>query len=363
MKKITFIAQFPPPIHGLSKAIDTLYNSIIIKEKYELKAINLTNNKKIFSTLWRIIFGNSDLYYFTISQTIGGNLRDLIILQILELKHAKCLIHLHGGYYRKLIDNDCGKFQKYLNYRAISKLSGCIVLGESLKFNFKGMIDSSKLFIVPNCVDKIYVPTQKIIERKVNELKSIKTINILYLSNFIESKGYKKVLGLALIAKEKKETNLHFHFAGCFFHRQDEEFFFEYIKQYDLTAYISYHGIVTGNEKIELLQHCHIFTLLTNYPKEGQPISILEALSNGMLIITTNHAGIPDIVKNDINGIVVDKNRIKADEIFREICIFIQNRDKLKQICYNNYTTAINNYMEEQYINNMDNVFKSILVK
>ena len=27
MKKITFIAQFPPPIHGLSKAVQTLYKA------------------------------------------------------------------------------------------------------------------------------------------------------------------------------------------------------------------------------------------------------------------------------------------------------------------------------------------------
>lgn len=27
MKKICFIAQFPPPMHGLSKAVETLYNS------------------------------------------------------------------------------------------------------------------------------------------------------------------------------------------------------------------------------------------------------------------------------------------------------------------------------------------------
>lgn len=26
-KKICFIAQFPPPMHGLSKAVETLYNS------------------------------------------------------------------------------------------------------------------------------------------------------------------------------------------------------------------------------------------------------------------------------------------------------------------------------------------------
>ena len=27
-KKIAIIGQFPPPMHGLSKALDTLYNSV-----------------------------------------------------------------------------------------------------------------------------------------------------------------------------------------------------------------------------------------------------------------------------------------------------------------------------------------------
>ena len=32
MKKICFIAQFPPPMHGLSKAVETLYNSNLNSE-------------------------------------------------------------------------------------------------------------------------------------------------------------------------------------------------------------------------------------------------------------------------------------------------------------------------------------------
>ena len=31
MKKICFIAQFPPLMHGLSKAVETLYNSNLKK--------------------------------------------------------------------------------------------------------------------------------------------------------------------------------------------------------------------------------------------------------------------------------------------------------------------------------------------
>ena len=51
MKRICFIAQFPPPIHGLSKAVETLYTSAL-QSKYLFQQINLTNNKEILKTLW-----------------------------------------------------------------------------------------------------------------------------------------------------------------------------------------------------------------------------------------------------------------------------------------------------------------------
>ena len=43
-KKICFIAQFPPQIHGLSKAVDTIYNSNLSKE-YNFEKVDITNNK------------------------------------------------------------------------------------------------------------------------------------------------------------------------------------------------------------------------------------------------------------------------------------------------------------------------------
>ena len=50
MKRICFIAQFPPPIHGLSKAVETLYTSAL-QSKYLFQQINLTNNKEILKNI------------------------------------------------------------------------------------------------------------------------------------------------------------------------------------------------------------------------------------------------------------------------------------------------------------------------
>ena len=128
-----------------------------------------------------------------------------------------------------------------------------------------------------------------------------------------------------------------------------------------MEANITYHGIVTGETKNNLLRMSHIFILLTRYPNEGQPISILEAMGNAMLVITTNHAGIPDIVENGKNGLVVEKDNINVKNIFSYLMDIYANRKALEKICKTNYDIVVTKYTEQQYLDNMDYVFKKVL--
>jgi len=356
-KKICFIAQFPPPMHGLSKAVDTLYNSDL-KDEFEFEKVDITNNKKFIKNIITIFKSNADLFYFTISQTKGGNLRDLIIMKLLEKQHKKCLVHLHGGYYRQLVDNDLSSWQRKANYSAIRKLDGVIVLGESLKYIFEGMIDENKIFTVPNCIDDEFLLNKDEFEDKINNTENKQVKDILYLSNFIKEKGYEYVLKLAKLEKENfdktGERKLKFNFAGKFFDDNDRQDFFYYINKNDLNDFITYHGIVNGKEKKELLKKSDIFVLLTTYPKEGQPISILEAMGNGMVIVTTNHAGIPDIVKDNINGIIIDKDKIIINKLYENI-----NNIEFKEVLQNNYKN-IEKYLQTNYITNMKKIFDNL---
>lgn len=366
-KKICFIAQFPPPMHGLSKAVETLYNSKLNAamnpdSKFEFEKVDITNNKNFIKNLLKISKSKADLFYFTISQTKGGNLRDLVIFKLLELQHKKCLIHLHGGYYRQLVDNDMAGWQRKANYKAIKKLTGTIVLSKSLKKIFGGMIDDDRIFVVENCVDDQYLLTDQEIEEKLAALKNNKVLHVLWLSNFIRSKGYSFVLEMAKAEKERVdaggEKRLHFDFAGKFFEDSEKEYFESYIRDNKLEEYVTYHGIVGGEEKRNLLKECYIFALPTRYPNEGQPISILEAMGNGMLIITTDHAGIPDIVEDGVNGIVVSR-----DDRAVEVCDDLKqlsNSELLKIINYNKKSCR-QDFTENIYLSKMKNTFDSIL--
>lgn len=352
--KITFLSQFPPPMHGLSKAVETLYNSHLC-EKYHFSKIDITNNRHFLITLWRLLKDRSDVIYFTPSQTRGGNLRDLLLLFIIWLKRKPCIAHIHGGYFRKLIDNDCPRWQREMNYRAVKRLAGGIVLGHSLRNIFEGLLPEDRIFVCPNCVDDEFVVPS--IDGKLSDIRERKPLHILYLSNFIVSKGYRTVLKLARMAVENGDKDRFvFHFAGAFFSDDERQYFDSHSKGLDN---IVFHGTVSGKAKLDLLLQCHLFTLLTCYPNEGQPISILEAMAGGMAIITTNHAGIPEIATNE-NGFICDKHNIDATAVYGYLKECDSDRTALAGTCRNNYLIAKEKYTERQYISNMDKIFEAV---
>lgn len=97
----------------------------------------------------------------------------------------------------------------------------------------------------------------------------------------------------------------------------------------------------------------------TRYPNEGQPISILEAMGNGMFIITTDHAGIPDIVGTE-NGIVL-KTNAKAVDVFD----VIRGKPNIEvlQVCKRNRKKIETSFKQDNYLSSMRLTFSEIRLK
>lgn len=352
---ICIAAQFHP-VNGLSKAVQTLYESRL-REKFLFIKIDTAYNKRILRTLWTLLTAMYDIAYITPSQQRSGNLRDLLFLAVVRWRKKPCIVHIHGGYFRQLIDNDIPHWQQRLNYTAIRHLAGGIVLGNSLHHIFEGLLPDEKIFICPNCVDDAFIAPS--VDEKLNALRDAnEPLHILYLSNFIETKGYREIVELARMTAERGDGGKFvFHFAGKFFSQKDEAWFTEHTK--DLQN-VKFHGVVSGQAKVDLLRLCHIFALLSRYPNEGQPISILEAMGNGMAIVTTDHAGIPEIA-NAENGFACSKRDINLETIYHYLKVCYADRIKLAAVCLNNYDITKLRYTERQYVDNMDRIFEQVL--
>lgn len=354
--RVCIIGQFPPPLHGLSIALQTIVNSEEIKEKYVVENIDIKNNKRIISNLFKIVKTDADLYYFTISQSLFGNLRDMLILKLILIKKKKVVIHYHGGYYKKLYDK-MNIFQKKINKVLISKIDIMIALSNGLKKLFVDVINPEKVRVCENYIEDSSIMSDDEFKDKLSTIKNKDKIEVLYLSNFIESKGYKEVLKAA---SNFKDQQVLFHFAGAFFEKKDEVDFMQFIEENRLQSVVKYHGVVRGAHKKTLLMQSNIFVLPTYYPNEGQPISIIEAMGNGLMILTTSHAGIPDIV-NENNGFLI--NPKAPDEIVNCLNHMLLNKDTLISFARENRKVTLEKFREIHYLERIQSIFDEVLEK
>lgn len=82
--------------------------------------------------------------------------------------------------------------------------------------------------------------------------------------------------------------------------------------------------VFLGNIKNEYIHELYTLADIYVIPSwfEGTPISLLEAMFNGMCCVGTNVSGIASVIQNNINGITFEKNDSKT---LREILINVLN--------------------------------------
>ncbi|WHY61506.1 glycosyltransferase family 4 protein [Cytobacillus firmus] len=335
MKKVLIIGPLPPPIHGESMAIKSLVESNEIKNFCKLICINTnreqvnTTGKFALSKIYEdirhilkafsiVIFNKPDIIYLSISQTKLGLLRDVIFILLGSLrKKAKIITHLHGNNLGNIIDNLSSLELNFVSY-ALNKVDTGIVLGDSLKGNYRNLIN--RVEVVFNGIDKNFINDNELDIKFSNNHES-EYINILYLSNLIESKGYLELI-LATINLIEKGYPIKLTLAGSIFNNVQFESVMEEVKRRKMDRDIIYRGVVQGVEKKELLLSSDIMILPTNYIIEGQPLSIIEGMAAGMPIISTKRGSIPDLVKE--NGILIDEgNKLQIENA---IIQFLENK-------------------------------------
>ena len=356
--KILFIAPLPPPTTGHSICSVILYNHLVLQN--DVKLVNLSKNnfkngKFEFSRFIQVIkiyfyilkYKNKvDVIYFTISQSILGNIKDLIVYSILHNKLHKAFIHLHGGAIKKNIFNK-HKVLFFLNKYFIKKLKGIIVLGESHKKIFQSFVNDNKLIIVKNFYENCYLLSNKSIINKFNQDNSNK-IKVLFLSNMQLEKGYMHILEAIKLLESNFLNKFEFHFAGKFDNKHEEQVFLSEVNE---KKYIFYHGFVSGEEKINLLYTSHILCLPTSF-LEGQPVSIIEAYAAGLVVLAPLTGGIIDIYSNS-NGFPIQINSLSISEALKNI---IHNNKNLLDIAQYNNKIAINEYQIDKYLNTLQKI-------
>ncbi|MBL0043453.1 MAG: glycosyltransferase [Flavobacteriales bacterium] len=79
---------------------------------------------------------------------------------------------------------------------------------------------------------------------------------------------------------------------------------------------VEFPGVITSDQVAERMRQVRGFVqhsvITADNDHEGTPLSILEAMASGLPIISTLHAGIPDVVEHGVNGLLCAERDIQA---------------------------------------------------
>ncbi len=166
--------------------------------------------------------------------------------------------------------------------------------------------------------------------------------NVISVSRFAEKKGsLKSIKAFEILLQEFPDAQLRMVGDGPLWEEAKN-----YVASQGLSENIHFLGAMGQSEYLPLLQESNVFiqhsVLTLSGDSEGTPVAILEASACGLAICSTRHAGIPEAVKEDVTGILVDEHDVKG------------MAEALKKLASNpsltrSHGAAARKHMEEQY--------------
>lgn len=352
-KTVLMIGIYPPVVGGITTHIQTILNSSIAKKykiiefstnrptlgvyrsKFEYNAIFdlsiLLLIKSFLVTFKNII--KSPIYLFSKKiDIVHIHTPDYLIfwensmyLVISKIFNKKTIIHIHATSFPDFYKNSNRVF-KILIKKILNMSDKTIILSKNQISFYKSILDDKKIMVLNNTVDF----------NKYNKdvLKNHKDIvEVVFIGGKeAKRKGIEDIIKSIQVLKDKK---IKIIILG-----DVDKRYISICKSKDIDKYVEFKGFVTELDKINILNKSDIY-ILPSYA-EGLPISILEAMSAGLAVVSTFVGSIPDVIEIGENGYLINPGEYKKLAYF--IKFLAENEEIRKKISRNNKEKIRNFY-------------------
>lgn len=219
-------------------------------------------------------------------------------------------------------------------------------------------------------IDKIITPSQfykkKLIDYGVENTKIVSLTNFLDLDKYkVSNKDEGYALYFGRLSKEKGILDLieafllirnqNLHIAGIGPEKSKIE---ELIKSKHLEKNIKVLGFLNEENMKREIANCK-FVVVPSIWYDNCPYSILETLAIGKPVIGSNIGGIPELVKDGVNGLIFEHGNVL--ELKEKMSMLFENEILLKEYGKNARAIAIKEYSKENYYSKIIEIYKSIL--
>ncbi len=358
--RILFIVQLPPPIHGVTVMNEHTVNNPNWKGKYDVKTLPLHFGQKLddigkitplkmmhmvgflFKLCGVLISYRPSLVYFTIVPTGKIFYRDALITSLIKLFRRRIVFHLHK---RGIEEMAAGSQHKRWLLKKTFRNTRVICLSNKLTADIRTVYQPEP-FVLLNGIE---VVNKQIIPRNAAAPR------LLYLSNLVIGKGIEVFL----------QSLVELHKQGCAFHARVVGAPVDYTLD-DAKAFCERAGIAHlveipgprfGADKFDELAKADIFVLPSF--SECVPLTILEAMQFGLPVVATNVGGIPDILQDGVNGLLVQPGSVQ--ELTDSLKHLLLNKAERIQMGYSARERFMERYTLAKFYEGLEGIFEQVL--
>lgn len=364
LKNILFFTSFPPPNTGQTLATQLIFK--VLKSIHFVKKINTVDSNrlsrdsgefsigfllnlihKFFLLFLYINFKTVDVYYTVYSSSRLGLIKDAIgvfLVKYFCFKRIDIIAHIHSGNFGLDFNS---KFDKFFFDFVLSNTDKFIFLSRRLN-NVSSSLRKDQSVYLSNMIGSEIICSDTEIKKKWGGKQLERSdFHIVYISNMILEKGYLDLFKATKILNSSNPVsiNIHVHYVGAWGDPLKESQFKELISKLDGVDSIVYGPVYDRLKLKELFLLADVFVLPTYYKIEAQPLSIIEAFSSATPVISSNHAGIPDMVLEGCNGFLVEKEN--PSEIASALIELISNYSVWKEMSVCSRNTYLEKYSSE----------------
>ena len=221
-----------------------------------------------------------------------------------EICHKPIFVFVHGYDLSKALRNVryykevCG----FVEFTNLSIIVPCDYFKNKLVVEFG--FDVRKVFVLPYGVVKEKIHVKNYTSNR---------FRLLFVGRLVPKKQPLALIHMMniLVNFKKKDVQLDMVGEGPMFESVKSK-----IIEFKLESNITLHGSLSHECVLSIMNEANLYVQhsVTDFlgDQEGLPNSILEALSKGIPVLSTLHSGIPDIIKQGLNGILVQEFDYKS---------------------------------------------------
>ena len=282
------------------------------------------------------------------AQYRGAIVREFSVVILCKLMRIKVVYEVKAGMFILWYKNTNG-LNRWMT-RFILKKSNLVLVEGKPYVDFVKQISGKEPFYFPNFVPESEIPSE------FNDGREYELLKILFVGYCYEGKGvFHLVRALNEVAKNGIELKLTI--AG-----NESSEFTNFMNHFVLNDNFELErcGQVNHDRILEEFSKSNVFCLPSKHIGEGHNNSINEALMNGICVVCTNHGFLSDIIEDNENGLIINKEDIE-NEIIERITFLNSNKHLLKQFGEKGYIKLKNNYSTKVLFPILEKHYDSIL--